>query len=281
MNMSRGNLKCLFLRSFVILGFSAFALGCFAHPSPQPRAHAHNDYEHPRPLLDALDHGFCSVEADIYLVDGKLLVAHDLKDVKPERTLEALYLAPLWARVKANGGWVFQTPQPVLLLIDFKSEAEATYAALRPLLEKYSDILTEFPRSGSPKPVMAVISGSRPTATVAGESRRRAAIDGRPADLEGTSPPDLMPLISQSWTALFKWRGEGAMPETEKAALKSLVEKTHGQGRKLRFWATPEKREVWEALYEAGVDFINTDDLPGLQAFLIEKTKTPGAEKAP
>jgi hypothetical protein len=27
------------------------------------RAHAHNDYHHPRPLLDALDHGFCSVEA--------------------------------------------------------------------------------------------------------------------------------------------------------------------------------------------------------------------------
>jgi hypothetical protein len=27
---------------------------------PLPRAHAHNDYEHERPLLDALDHGFTS-----------------------------------------------------------------------------------------------------------------------------------------------------------------------------------------------------------------------------
>ena len=33
------------------------------------RAHAHNDYEHPRPLFDALDHGFKSVEADIWLVE--------------------------------------------------------------------------------------------------------------------------------------------------------------------------------------------------------------------
>src|SRR5207237_4622701 len=40
---------------------------------PLIHAHAHNDYEHTRPLLDALDHGFCSVEADIHLVDGKLL----------------------------------------------------------------------------------------------------------------------------------------------------------------------------------------------------------------
>jgi hypothetical protein len=45
---------------------------------PLVNAHAHNDYEHDRPLFDALDHGFCSVEADIHLVDGQLLVAHNL-----------------------------------------------------------------------------------------------------------------------------------------------------------------------------------------------------------
>src|ERR1700686_2617314 len=62
---------------------------------PLRHAHAHNDYEHKRPLFDALDCGFCSVEADIWLVDGKLLVAHDRNQVKPERTLQALYLDPL------------------------------------------------------------------------------------------------------------------------------------------------------------------------------------------
>ena len=55
-------------------------------PTPLTRAHAHNDYLHARPLLDALDHGFCSVEADIYLVDGQLLVAHDRNKVDPRRT---------------------------------------------------------------------------------------------------------------------------------------------------------------------------------------------------
>src|ERR1019366_2575676 len=55
-------------------------------PTPLTRAHAHNDYEHSRPLWDALDQGFCSVEADIYLVNGQLLVAHDRNQVKPERT---------------------------------------------------------------------------------------------------------------------------------------------------------------------------------------------------
>ena len=50
---------------------------------PLAQAHAHNDYEHPRPLLDALDHGFTSVEADVWLVDGELLVAHDLATSGP------------------------------------------------------------------------------------------------------------------------------------------------------------------------------------------------------
>lgn len=43
---------------------------------PLVHAHAHDDYEHKRPLFDALDRGFCSVEADVHLVDGQLLVAH-------------------------------------------------------------------------------------------------------------------------------------------------------------------------------------------------------------
>ncbi len=93
-------------RRRVVTTFTAALAGAVAVPSyaraaeqkpgrgPLRRAHAHNDYEHPRPLLDALSHGFTSVEADIHLVDGQLLVAHDPIDLDPSRTLESLYLAP-------------------------------------------------------------------------------------------------------------------------------------------------------------------------------------------
>ena len=56
-----------------------------------PRAHAHNDYEHTHPLFDALDQGFGSIEPDIYLVNGDLLVAHNRADCRPERNLVKLY----------------------------------------------------------------------------------------------------------------------------------------------------------------------------------------------
>src|SRR5262245_27609964 len=79
-----------------------------AQPTPLIQAHAHNDYEHQRPLLDALDHGFCSVEADIYLVDDRLLVAHEREKVKPDSTLESLYLELREERVKQNGVSVYR-----------------------------------------------------------------------------------------------------------------------------------------------------------------------------
>jgi hypothetical protein len=74
---------------------------------PLVRAHSHNDYEQKRPLLDALEQGFCSIEADVWLVDGELRVAHDLAAARPGRTLEKLYLDPLLARANQNGGRVF------------------------------------------------------------------------------------------------------------------------------------------------------------------------------
>lgn len=239
---------------------------------PLPQAHAHNDYEHARPLLDALDHGFCSVEADIYLIDGQLLVAHDRSKARPERTLQALYLDPLRKRMRENDGRVYRDGPPVLLLIDFKSEAEATYQALRPVLESYSDILTRF--SGSAmvtNAVTIVISGRRPKATMAQEPIRYAALDGRPEDLEGTQPPSLIPLVSEDWKRLFAWSGKGPFPEAERQRLHNLVARAHSQGRKVRFWGTPDRPEVWNELASAKTDLLNADDLDGLRRFLLNR----------
>ncbi|HRI61654.1 MAG TPA: hypothetical protein PK228_18070, partial [Saprospiraceae bacterium] len=42
-------------------------------------------------------------------------------------------------------------------------------------------------------------------------------------------------------------------------------------GKKLRFWNIPDQPNAWETLLKAGVDFINTDDLQGLEQFLASK----------
>lgn len=248
-------------------------------PEPLTRAHAHNDYEHPRPLLDALDHGFCNVEADVYLTPQGLLVAHDEKDVKPERTLEALYLKPLQQRVKENGGFVVAKEAPFTLLIDIKSEAESTYSAIDALLARYADILTVTRNAvQTPGPVTVVISGNRPIETMSRQPIRYAGVDGRSDDLlkPGSAPQHLIPWISSKWgdnnpLTNFQWDGNGPIPASERQRLRAYVRTAHDQHHKVRFWATPEKPEVWQELLDADVDLIGTDKLSELQTFLKSK----------
>jgi hypothetical protein len=243
-------------------------------PAPLLRAHSHNDYEHQRPLLDALDHGFCGVEADIYLVDGKLLVAHDRDKVKPDRTLQALYLDPLRERVRQNNGRVYRGGPSVTLLIDVKSDAEKTYAVLREVLKEYVAMLTRFsPDKTETNAVTIVISGNRSRQIMTEERIRYAAYDGRLDDLTGANSKHLIPMISDNWSRLFKWNGVGPMPEGEKATLVETVTKAHQQGRRVRFWATPDVSAVWNELLAAGVDLINTDDLAGLERLLRANQK--------
>ena len=244
---------------------------------PLLRAHAHNDYEHERPLLEALERGFMSVEVDIFLVDGDLLVAHDIVDVEPARRLESLYLVPLRAHIEQNEGRIYaDTEEPLILLIDIKSDAEATYLALREELQKYQSMLTRFTQEEiEPGPVMAIISGNRPRELMKAETERWAAYDGRLEDLDADSPEPVsfIPLISSNWNTIAAWYGRGELPAEGRKKLGEVVEKTHAQGRKLRFWATSDNPAVWEVLYDAGVDFLNADDLAGLQSFLLSKRR--------
>jgi hypothetical protein len=220
--------------------------------------------------LDALDHGFRSVEADVFLMDGALLVGHDRQELRPERTLQSLYLDPLRQRVAENSGSVYPGGPPLLLLIDIKTDGEATYAALRDLLAHYADILTRFQdgetHAGA---VTAVISGNRAWERITADSPRYAGIDGRMQDLEKNISPDVMPLVSDHWRTHFRWNGTGEMPAPERTRLRELVTRAHQQRRLIRFWATPEVPALWQELIAAGVDLINTDQLSRLREHIL------------
>lgn len=249
-----------------------------AEPASAPllRAHAHNDYEHERPLLDALALGFCSVEADIHLVDGELLVAHDREDVDPARTLDALYLKPLWERFEANNGHIYPVPAPFTLLIDIKGNGEAAFEVLDRQLAEYAPMLTHFTStSTAPGAVTAIISGDRPVDAILASNPRRAAIDGRLRDMEGPLNPHETPLVSDNWFAHFRWLGSGEMRPEDAEKLTATVAKAREKGVRLRFWAIPQTRETWSRLYDAGVDLLNADKLAELHTVLMEKGSAP------
>lgn len=251
-----------------------------AAPKPRPcdvqpleRAHAHNDYEHDRPLLDALDQGFTSVEADVWLVDGQLYLGHDAPDLS--RTFEDEYLEPLARRVRRNAHSVYRGYDGRFrLYVDVKSGPE-TWATLERILARYPQLVTTW-RDGRriDRPVEVVVSGNRDLVAMTSARVRRSAYDGRLADLHSGRSAELMPVVSDNWTKTFTWQGVGPMPAAERAKLHEIVDAAHRAGYEVRFWATPDlagpaRDAVWRELVAADVDQINTDDLVGLQAFLL------------
>jgi glycerophosphoryl diester phosphodiesterase len=253
--------------------------------TPLAHTHAHNDYQHDHPLFDALSHRFSSVEADIWLAaDGSLLVGHDKDSLQHGRTLEALYLDPLMELVQRNGGHVYAgSTAPLQLLVDVKNTGTATYTALDARLRTtYRSVLTSWTRSPGeplaatvehPGPVTVVISGDRDRALMAAQDTRYAAYDGRLSDLGDGTPATFIPLISDNWSSAFKWKGTGPMPAGDRARLQDIVRQAHANHQQVRFWATPDRSasqylDVWREELDAGVDWLNTDELGPLEQFL-------------
>ena len=253
-----------YLRLLLFILCAVSQLNSFAQSIPLPNGFAHNDYCHKHPLYDALDNGFTNIEADIFLKDDRLVVAHIFPYFKHNRTLENLYLKPLMARIAQNNGKVYANYNtPVILMIDIKTGANSTYEALKPLLEKYRSILSGLENGKMVyRAVTVVLSGHKPYGLIEKEQDRLAFIDEDLRKVQRDSVfNNVFTMASCKYSKLMKWDGRGAISNAEKDKLLAFVAMAHKIGTKVRLWASPEKKAVWDELLHCGVDLINTDHL--------------------
>jgi glycerophosphoryl diester phosphodiesterase len=220
-------------------------------------------------LYEALDYGFTSIEVDVYWHDGRMVVTHDDKKLDEKPTIQELYLDPLKTITQNNGGHVFEkSTTPLVLMVDLKSDKEATYKALREIFQHYLDIIEwhegEELITG---PVKVVLSGNPPVDLIQNQQKRYFSIDGSVEQWGEDYPSDLMPRASTNYRTYFKWYGKGEIPADELRKMRDLIDLAHSKNRKIRFWGCPNRVEVWEKLMDEGVDWINVDDLQGFNAF--------------
>ncbi len=239
---------------------------------------SHRDSAHRRPLWDALAAGCRAIEVDVWLRDGRLLVGHDEDELDPLRSLDSDYLRPL-AKLAGDGALLSGDDEPLILVLDVKTPARRTWRRIEAELAPYDGVLTRW-ENGLPNPgaVIVLVSGNRAVRTMARQRIRLAAVDGRLPDLRrrwprALLPSALVPMVSADWTRTLRWDGIGPVPPRVHRRLTGMVAKAHRGGRTLRFWATPDapgpqRRAVWSLLRSAGVDYLNSDDLPALAAFL-------------
>ncbi len=232
--------------------------------------HAHNDYEHERPLLDAIQNGFMSVEVDVHLINDELYVAHDQPgEPDPSKTLETLYLKPLESFFEKNDGKIYRGYDgDFFLMIDFKSEAVPTYHKLTEVLSRYRHLLRVV-NDGKIEPgaVRVFISGNRPMGQIINAASSLAGIDGRPQDLEMNISSAVMPVVSDEFVNHLSWDGVNEIDDEELRRFKALIEEVHKQKKLIRFWAIPDQPGIWQFLLDHHVDLINTDQPEGFHSF--------------
>lgn len=103
------------------------------------------------------------------------------------------------------------------------------------------------------------------------EGYQGIALDGRPNDLGKGISVELMPVISDHFANWSSWTGKSNPQENELSRILELAQRVHAEGRMLRLWAIPDNDLAWSALLEAGVDFINTDQLKEFHQFMVAK----------
>lgn len=257
------------MNKFIFL-LCIYSLSVSAQPSVYntSNAHSHNDYEQALPFWDAYNHGFGSIEADIFLLDDReeLLVAHTPAELKTKkRRLDSLYLIPIVNCVKKNHGSPYADKSKKLqILIDIKTAAA-------PTLQKLVETIARYPELTNNPSLQFAISGNRPSADSFNLYPSYIMFDGELNKAYSKKALTKIVLMSDNLKRYTQWNGKSEMPEEDKIKLRSEILRSHDLKKPIRFWEAPDDANSWKALMLLKVDYINTDKISELSEFLQNK----------
>jgi len=227
--------------------------------------HSHNDYEQSIPFWLAWQAGFGSIEADIWLQEGRVLIGHNREEIKAGRTLEEYYIKPLLSCLEKNNGHPYSdTTRRLQMLIDVKADSVAALAALIQLLGKYP-ALEQCPY------IRWVISGNRPAPALYTSYPSFIAFDGI---LGRTYTPEALSrivMMSDDLRRLTHWNGLTELPPADRRLIETAIRDAHQQHLPVRFWDAPDTPAAWKQLMDLHADYINTDHIRELAAYLNER----------
>jgi alkaline phosphatase len=226
--------------------------------SSSPRLHSHNDYLRDTPFYSAYRHGFSSIEADVFSVNNELLVAHDFKGIRADRTLKKLYLEPLVTELSKR------TKHKVQLLVDVKGSPDTVL----PLLVAQLRPLKRYVQSGQ---LMVLISGNRPLPANYARYSGVLLFDDDLRRPHNKQAWERVGLISLQFSVFSDWKGLDTIPAKDRDRLRRIINGVHAAGRSIRFWGAPDNEHGWEELMKLGVDFIGTDNIEGLSQYVKKK----------
>ncbi len=232
---------------------------------------AHNDYEKPIPFYSAYHLQAGYIEADIFLQDGRLMVAHTRSEIDTNLTLDSLYLIPLQRSIRKNKGYAYADQQKSLtLMIDLKTDGNSTMQALVNTLNRYPDLINA-------NNLKVVISGNVPDPASWEKIPSFIHFDGRPGIAYSPAQLERIQLISTSFPV--KWNGKGVLTTEDRDKITALRDDVHGKGKKIRFWGAPDFENAWIQFMNLQIDIIGSDQISILVPFIKDLSKNSYANK--
>ena len=233
------------IKKTILIGILGISTLFFTQTS---KVHSHNDYEQKVPFWYALGSGAHSIEADVFLENNELFVAHNQKDITKERTFETLYLNPLNKALSMN----MIKQESLQILIDIKTDAKTTLAQIVKNIQKYPQITAQ-------KKVKFVISGNQPRQEEYNSYPDFILFDYQKLDNLTAAQWNKVALLSLNFKQYSVWNGKGGLTEDDLPKVTEVIKKAKSFGKPFRFWAIPDGKTSWEFFAHNGVDFINTD----------------------
>lgn len=225
-------------------------------------AHSHNDYEQRVPLATAYNEMFGSIEADIFWQNGELLVAHKKEELVTHRTLEELYLKPLMAYVEKNKGYIYaDTSRRLQFMIDLKTNGDTTLGSLVELLKKY-------PALTNCATLKIAISGNRPEVNTWASYPSFIWFDGELSKEYSPQALARIVMLSGEFKKYTSWNGKDGLSAAQRDTMQQAISQAHTLGKPVRFWGAPDTKNTWQQLISLKVDYINTDRIKALSAFM-------------
>ena len=120
--------------------------------------------------------------------------------------------------------------------------------------------------------MIVVGTGNSPLEQIKALDPRDYFFDAPLAQLDASWEAKLSPLASTDYAAAVGWNGLGDISEAQRNAIASLVNEAQQLGIRARFWNTPEwpifaRENIWRELLNAGVGWLNADDLLAASQF--------------
>ncbi|SDG73410.1 alkaline phosphatase [Pedobacter terrae] len=235
------------------------------------RGHSHNDYKQEIPLLTAYYAEMGSIEADVFLKDDELYVAHEAAEIKPGFTLKKIYLDPLARFFKAKGNHPYTNAALKLqLVVDVKENYQHVLPVLLKELESYAEV---FDAKKNANAIKVVISGDMPAPADFKNYDEKLSFDGRPTIPYTDAQLARVAMISDDLKNHTVWNGKGNPTKTDEARMRAIITQAHQKGKPFRFWASQDSPNTWIVLERLGVDWINTDKPTKLRDFYLHQDK--------